>query len=181
MCCADHEAWYWYCQRHHARAFQQQHNINVDNVSKRCYIFTVTVSVQEEHFPYFGPDETNCAFVRDFNVTIPTGCTRTHVVCYIVGYPASLQCISCMTPVSDRQCTLLHLLRIRNMPARSAIRAGSINTLRHYGPGGQSASHMGPHTAVEPHAVMPTPLTWNCDNHLLAPTSAPRNKLFDRL
>ena len=178
MCCADHEAWYWYCQRHHARAFQQQHNINVDNVSKRCYIFTVTVSVQEEHFPYFGPDETNCAFVRDFNVTIPTGCTRTHVGVLHCGL-SSQPSVHFMHDTCV--CTLLHLLRIRNMPARSAIRAGNINTLRHYGPGGQSASHMGPHTAVEPHAVMPTPSTWNCDNHLLAPTSAPRNKLFNRL
>ncbi len=46
-----------------------------------------------------------------------------------------------------------------NMPARSASRAGSIYTLRHYGQHGQSASHMGPHTAVKPHTVVLTPLT----------------------
>ena len=61
-----------------------------------------------------------------------------------------------MTPVS------VHFyIYSANMPARSAIRAGSIYTLRHYGQRGQSASHMGPHTTVEPHAVtvVPTPLT----------------------
>jgi len=43
-----------------------------------------------------------------------------------------------------------------NMPARIAIKGDSINTLRHFGQRGQSASHMGPHTAVEPHAAVPT-------------------------
>ncbi len=34
-----------------------------------------------------------------------------------------------------------------------------MNTLRYYERRGLSASYMEPHTAVEPHAVVPTPLT----------------------
>ncbi len=136
---------------HHAQLLLKRRLHETWALCFKSHLFTHS----REHNSRFGPDETSWCqimlLIRMSNVfMIPnlTGCTHNEN-CQSVGHPNSLGRISCMTPLS------VHFYKYSaNMPRRSAFRAGSINTLRHYRRLGLSASHMGPRTAVEPHTVV---------------------------
>ena len=95
-------------------------------------------------------------------------------MCQRVGYPNSLKCIVCMTLVSV---TLYRYYT--NAPARSANKAGSINTLRHYGQCGQSASAHG--TSHRCKVFVLTPLNMRQWRPFADADFCTRNMLFNSL